>query len=79
MRTGARLRNAIRTLEALRTREDAALRLQLGEAMTPEELHQLALLIRKVIETRTKLERLRNRSIQLREALERFRERQSSI
>jgi hypothetical protein len=79
MRTGARLRNAIRTLEALRTREDAALRLQLGEAMTPEELHQLALLIRKVIETRTKLERLRNRSTQLREALERFRERQSSI
>lgn len=79
MRIDARLRNAVRTLEGLRAREESALRLQLGEPMTPEELHQLALLIRKVIETRTKLERLRSRATQLREALERFRERQSSV
>lgn len=79
MRIDARLRNAVRTLEALHAREEAALRLQLGEPMTPEELQQLASLIRKVIETRSKLERLRGRATQLREALERFRERQSSV
>lgn len=78
MRTDPRLREAIRTLEALRARESNTLGLRLGEPMTDEDLHQLALLIRKVIETRAKLERLRGRATQLRAALERFRARQSS-
>ena len=73
MRIDSRLREAVRTLETLRAREDSTLHLQLGEPMTQEELHQLALLIRKIIETRAKLERLRNRATQLRAALERFR------
>ena len=77
MRTDARLRKAVHTLEALRTRTGLSLDLRLGEPKTEQELHQLALLILKVIDTRSRLERLRRRSIQLRAALERFRERQS--
>lgn len=78
MDTDARLRNAVRTLERLQARDENALRLTFAEAMTPEELRQLASLVRKVIETRAKLERLRARAERLREALERFRDRQSS-
>lgn len=77
MRTDARLREAVHTLEALRNRTDRSLDLNLGEPRTEQELHQLALLILKVIETRSRLERLRRRSVQLRAALERFRERQA--
>ena len=78
MRLDTRLRNAVRTLERLRAGDDRSLHLPLGAPMTEEQLHELALLIRKVIETRAKLERLRARAERLRESLEQFRERQSS-
>ena len=78
MRTDARLRNAVRTLERLRSGGDRSLHLPLDTQLTLEELNDLALLIRKVIETRAKLERLRARAEHLRASLERFRERQSS-
>lgn len=79
MRTDTRLRNAVRTLERLRTGDDRSLHLPLDAPMTEEQLHELALLIRKVIETRAKLGRLRARAQRLRESLEEFRARQSSM
>jgi hypothetical protein len=78
MRMDRNLRQAMLTLEQLRARTTTRAHSPLDKALSPEELHQLALLIRKIIETRAKLERLRERSELLRASLERFRARQAS-
>lgn len=76
MRMDRNLRQAMLALERLRARTTSRAHSPLDKALTPEELQQLALLIHKIIETRAKLERLRERSDLLRASLERFRERQ---
>ena len=77
MRMERHLRQAMLKLETLRLRSATPAYSPLDQSLTPEELHQLALLIRKIIETRAKLERLRERSAHLRASLERFREREA--
>jgi hypothetical protein len=78
MRKDTKLRQAMFTLEKLCLRSTNRVNSPLDNALTPEELQQLALLIRKIIETRTKLERLRKRSDHLRASMERFRARQAA-
>ena len=78
MSVNSNLRNAIRAIEALKRTHDVSTALKpLGTPMTEEELREHAELVEKVIQTRSKLKALRDRSEALRESLERFRKRRA--
>ncbi|MBA8882302.1 hypothetical protein [Dokdonella fugitiva] len=63
MSVDSNLRNAIRAIEALKRTHDASAALKpLGTPMSEEELRERAELVEKVIQTRSKLKALRDRS-----------------
>jgi hypothetical protein len=78
MGVNTNLRNAVLAIDALRKSQDASANLKpLASPMTEEELRQRAELVEKVIQTRSKLKLLRDRSEELRAALNRFKERRA--
>jgi len=80
MSVNTNLRNALLAIDSLRRSHDASLDLKpLAMEMDDHELRQRAVLVEKVIQTRDKLKRLRDRSVHLREALDRFKQRRERM
>jgi len=79
MSVNTNLRKAALAIDALRRSQDASVNLKpLAMPMSEEELRQRAELVEKVIRTRDKLELLRDRSEELRAALNRFKDRRAN-
>ena len=73
-------RDVMAALNALERARDASTTLpSLGQPMTDEQLQQRADLTAKVITTRAKLQLIRDRTEELKSALERFRARRESM
>lgn len=78
MSVNTNLRKAALAIDALRRSQDASANLKpLAMPMSDDELRQRAELIEKVIRTRDKLKLLRDRSEDLRAALNRFKDRRA--
>jgi len=79
MSVNTNLRKAALAIDALRRSQDASVNLKpLAMPMSEEELRQRAELVEKVIRTRDKLKLLRDRSEELRAALNRFKDRRAN-
>lgn len=73
-------KDVLSAVNVLRHARDASLELRpLSYPMTDEELQARALLTARVIETRAKLEHLRNRAVDLQQSLERFKARRAVL
>jgi len=78
MSVNINLRKAALAIDALRRSQDASANLKpLAMPMSDDELRQRAELVDKVIRTRDKLKLLRDRSEDLRAALNRFKDRRA--
>ena len=79
MSVNTNLRKAALAIDALRRSQDASVNLKpVAMPMSEEELRQRAELVEKVIRTRDKLKLLRDRSEELRAALNRFKDRRAN-
>ena len=79
MSVNTNLRKAALAIDALRRSQDASENLKpLAMPMSEEGLRQRAELVEKVIRTRDKLKLLRDRSEELRAALNRFKDRRAN-